>query len=200
MSTKFGFNSPVMSHASFSPSKLFSARRASAAVCLLSLALGAGCSAEAEIPEVVVTRSNVEFLGVPFYAGITDVSQELSTEFEHPSDVELPQDFNPELRPRSARIMASSESMENLSFLEGVTLTLASRAPDAPPPLVVASYERPPNGSAGREIELEVDPDSDVLSYWDTKAAYYTVTLRGVMPNEDWSVDVSFAFSGRLSI
>jgi len=173
-------------------------RAVCAAVCLAALGFGAGCSAEAEIPEVTVTRSDVEFEGVPSIPGITDVAQEVSTEFEHPADFELPQDLNPELHPLSAEISARGD-MPSLSFLDSLDVTLASRAPGAPPPLVVASYERSPNGRVGRIVDLEIDPDSDVLSYWDTDQAYYTVTLSGVLPEQDWSIDVSFSFSGKLS-
>ena len=65
---------------------------------------------------------------------------------------------------------------------------------------MLASYERRGNGSAGRVLELEIDSNTDVLSYWDTKQAYYDITLWGTLPEEDWSVDVTFSFSGRLSV
>lgn len=164
-----------------------------------SLALVAGCSAEAEIPEVIVTQSDVEFLGVPLVPGVTDVTQTVSTQFDHPSDFELPEDLNPELRPLSASISARGD-MQSLAFLEGLRLTLSSRAPGAPPPFVVASYEKGSSGSVGRVVQLEIDPDSDVLAYWDTDQAYYDVTLWGVLPEQDWAIDVSVAFSGKLSI
>jgi len=168
-----------------------------AAVCFGALAFGAGCSAEAEIPEVTVTRSDVEFEGVPSIPGVTDTTQEVTAEFEHPSDFELPEDLNPELRPLSAEITARGD-MRSLSFLEGLRVTLSSRAPDAPPPLVVASYEKE-SGTVGKVVDLQINPESDVLSYWDTDQAYYEVTLWGVLPEQDWSIDVSFSFSGRLS-
>jgi hypothetical protein len=174
-------------------------RSSSAAVGLLGLALGAGCSAEADIPEVVVTRSDVEFLGVPLIPGITDTTQTISAVFDHPSDMDLPSGLNPELHPLAASIQGNGD-MQDLSFLEAMTLTLNSRAPGAPPPEVVASYERSGTGSVGRTVKLHTDPDSDVLSYWDTKQAFYEVTLWGVLPPEDWSVDVTFSFSGRFSI
>lgn len=170
---------------------------ACAALGFGALALGAGCSAEAEIPEVTVTRSDVEFEGVPSIPGITDTTQEVTAEFEHPSDFELPEDFNPKLRPLSAAIAARGD-MRSLAFLEGLRVTLASRAPGAPPPWVVASYERS-SGTVGRVLDLEIDSDSDVLRYWDTDQAYYEVTLWGVLPEQDWSIDVSFTFSGKLS-
>lgn len=173
--------------------------RATSALSLLALAALSGCSAEAEIPEVVVTRSDVAFEGVPYIPGITDVSQSVTTSFEHPSDFELPSGLNPELRPLSANISGRG-TMQDLSFLEGLTVTLSSRAPGAPEPEVVASYERTRTSGVGRVVNLEIDPSSDVLAFWDTKQAFYEVTLWGVMPEERWAIDVTFAFEGRLSV
>jgi hypothetical protein len=175
------------------------ARHCRAFVCLASLALGAGCSASADIPEVVVTRSDVGFEGVPVIPGITDVSQTVSTTFDHPSDFELPDSLNPELRPLSASVAGHGE-LADLSFLEGLQVTLSSRAPGAPEPRILAYYERPANGQAGRVLKLQTNVESDVLSYWDTDQAYYDVTLWGIMPSEDWAIDVTFAFSGSISV
>jgi hypothetical protein len=175
------------------------ARRSSAAISLLSLALGAGCSAEADLPEVVVTRNDLEFLGVPAIPGITDGTQTISTTFDHPSDVELPSDLNPELHPLAASIQGNGD-MQDLSFLETMTMTINSRKPGGPPPEVVASYERTKTSGVGRTVKLRTDPDSDILTYWDTKQAYYEVTLSGILPSEDWSIDVSFSFEGSFSI
>lgn len=174
-------------------------RRSLLGAGLLSLGFGAGCSASADIPEVVVTRSDVEFEGVPLVPGITDVSQTLNTSFDHPSDLELPDGLNPELRPRSVSI-SGRDDMNDLSFLEGLEITLSSRAPGAPEPVVLAYYERPASGRAGRVVHLQTNKKSDVLSYWDTKQAYYDVEIWGILPPEDWAVDVTFAFSGSISV
>jgi hypothetical protein len=176
---------------------LSSTRRS--ALALLALGFGAGCSASAEIPEVVVTRTDVEFQGVPFIPGVTDVTQTVSATFDHPSDFELPSDLNPELRPISASV-AGRGDMADLSFLEGLSITLGSHADGAPPAGTLAHYERPANGEVGRSVDLQTNVDSDVVSYWDTKQAYYDVTLWGILPSEDWAVDVSFSFSGKISV
>lgn len=182
-----------------SVSSRFSSSLSLFAVCAASVGFGAGCSASADIPEVVVTRSDVEFDAVPVIPGYTDVSQELSTSFDHPSDFELPEGLNPELRPLSASVSGAGD-MQDLSFLEGLEITLASRAPGAPEPYVLAYYERPTNGQAGRVVKLQTNKRSDVLSYWDTKEAFYNVKIWGILPPEAWAVDVTFAFSGSISI
>jgi hypothetical protein len=169
------------------------------AVCLLGLAVGTGCSASADIPEVTVTRSDVEFLGVPLVPGYTDVDQTVTSTFDHPSDFELPSELNPELHPLGASI-EGRDNMQDLSFLDRMTVILGSRAPNAPEPIVLASYERAGNGEVGRVVRLETASNSDVLSFWDTKEAYYDITLWGTLPEQDWSVDVTFSFSGHLSV
>jgi hypothetical protein len=180
-------------------SSLLSVRTSLCAVCLASLGAGAGCSASADLPEVVVTRSDVAFEGVPLIPGYTDVSQMLTTSFDHPSDLELPEGLNPELRPLSASV-AGNGDMQDLSFLEGLEVTLSSRAPSAPEPLVLAYYERPTSGQVGRVVNLLTNTKTDVLSYWDTKEAYYDVKIWGILPPEAWAIDVTFAFSGSISV
>ncbi len=174
-------------------------RAIGAAASLLGLGFGLGCSAQADIPEVVVTQSDIAFEGVPRIPGITDVSTTLSTSFDHPKGFELPEFFNPELHPLSASIEGRG-GMQDLSFIEGLSLTLSSRGEGAPPSSVVASYERTSEGLVGRVVNMQTDNDSDVLSYWSTKAAYYDVTLWGVLPEDAWAIDVTVAFSGRISV
>jgi hypothetical protein len=181
----------IMSNASTS-----SLRRALTVPALLGLALGSGCSASADIPEVVVTRTDIEFLGVP---NIPGAPEEVSTRFEHPSDFEIPDDLNPKLRPIGASV-TGRDNMDDLSFLRMLRITLSSEAPGAPPTRTLAYYERPTSGRAGRTIKLQTNVDSDVLSYWDTDQAYYEVTLAGTMPTEDWSIDVTFSFDGSISV
>ena len=163
--------------------------------CLASL----GCSASADLPQVVVTQSDVGFDGVPRLPGITDVTTTLETEFDHPKGASLPDMLNPELYPLSGQVLARG-SMPNLSFIEELKLTLASRSAGAPPPRVVASYKKSSSTAAGKVINLKTDNDSDVIQYWDTKTAFYNLEISGVLPEDAWAVDVVVSFSGNLSI
>jgi hypothetical protein len=185
------------SFASFRASHL-RAGLAGAGLLLGSLA-SIGCSASADIPKVVVTQSDVAFDGVPRVPGLTDVTTTLETQFDHPKDATLPDALDPELFPLSGEVKARG-SMQDLSFIDSLKLTLSSRATDAPPPRVVATYQRSGSSKAGNVLELKTDNEQDVLEYWGTKNAFYDLEISGVLPEDAWSVDVVVAFSGKLSI
>jgi hypothetical protein len=174
-------------------------RLLSAAACSAAFGLsGLGCSASADIPEVQVTQTDIAFAGVPHIPGF-DVPNTVTTSFDHPEGLSLPDSLNPQLHPLSGSITARG-AMQDLSFLEGLTLTIASRAEGAPAPQVVASYERPNGMLPSPNIQLKTDNDANMLEYWSTKDAYYEVTLWGSLPQEDWAIDVSVSFAGEISV
>jgi hypothetical protein len=166
---------------------------------LLASVASVACSASADIPEVKVTQSDVAFDGVPRVPGLTDVTTTLQTQFDHPKGLGLPDMLDPELYPLSAHVQARDD-MENLGFIQEIKLTIASRAADAPPPMVVANYRRTGSSATSKNIQLQTDKDSDVLAYWETKDAYYDLEVSGILPEDNWAVDVVFSFSGKLSI
>lgn len=171
-----------------------------AGACLVTCFVsGLGCSAQADIPEVVMTRSDVSFDGVPRLPGVSGMTNTVSTTFDHPKGFDLPAFFNPELYALSANITGLGD-MRDLSFVEGITLTLSSHAEDGPPPRVMATYERTPGGAVGRVVQLDTDGDSDVLDFWGTESAFYDVTVWGVLPEQAWAIDVNVAFTGSLSV
>ena len=172
--------------------------RALGAWTLLGCLAGLGCSASADIPKLVVTQSDVAFDGVPRVPGISDVTTTLETEFDHPKGAGLPDMLDPVLYPLSGQVKARGD-MQDLSFIEDLKLTLSSRSPDAPPPRVVASYHRT-NSDTGRLLQLKTDNEQDVLEYWSTKSAFYDLEVSGVLPEDEWAVDVVVSFSGKLSI
>lgn len=163
-----------------------------------SLLLGLGCSARADIPEVVLTQNDVAIDGVPAIPGISAEPSVVTTSFNHPKGFELPGFFKSELYALSAKATGLGDT-DDMSFVEGLTLTLASMADGAPEPIVVASYERGQDLS-GSVIEMEVDSDANVLAYWETKSAYYDLTVWGMMPEDAWALDVTVAFSGSISV
>jgi hypothetical protein len=174
------------------------ARGGRALFVALSVLSSLGCSARADIPEVVLTQNDVTIDGVPAIPGLGAEPSTVTTSFNHPKGFELPDFFKSELYALSAKATGLDDT-EDMSFVEGLTLTLASRAEGAPDPIVVASYERG-QGLSGPVLEMEIDSESNVLSYWETKSAYYDLTVWGMMPEDAWALDVTVAFSGSISV
>lgn len=175
------------------------APRGRAFYAALSLLFGLGCSARADIPEVVLTQNDVAIDGVPRIPGVGAESTVVTTTFDHPKGFELPDFFKSELHALSAKATALGD-MEDMSFVEGLTLTLASRTDATLEPIVVASYERGQGALSGSVMEMEIDSDANVLSYWETKSAYYDLSVWGQMPEDAWALDVTVAFSGSISV
>lgn len=165
----------------------------------LSLLSGLGCSARADIPEVVLTQNDVAIEGVPRIPGLGAESTVVTTTFDHPKGFELPDFFKSELYALSAKATGLGDTAD-MSFVEGLTLTLASRADGALEPIVVASYERGRGALSGPSVEMEIDSDTNVLSYWETKGAYYDLSVWGQMPEDAWALDVTVAFTGSISV
>lgn len=165
----------------------------------LGLLAGPGCSAHADIPEITLAQNDIAIDGVPRIPGVTDTSATVTTSFDHPKGFELPDFFKSELRTLSARVAGVGDT-DDMSFIQGVSLTLASRAEGAPEPIVVASYARAQGSPSGSTMEMEIDSDANVLSYWETKSAYYDLTVSGVLPEDAWALDLTLAFSGSISV
>jgi hypothetical protein len=163
--------------------------------------LGASaCSAHGDIPNITVTESDLQFEGVPEALSALDDSPTLTTRFEHPSDFDLPDFLNPELRVERAS-MRVEDGVADLSFVRSLRLVLGSDGPDAPAPVVMADYQRLGGARVGQVIEITPENDVDVLEHWETGEAWYELTLSGDgMPSRDWSVAVTVQFSGSIDV
>lgn len=170
----------------------------------LLLAIGllgaSACSAHGDIPNITVTESDLQFQGVPEALSELDDTPTLTTRFEHPSDFDLPEFLNPELRVTRASMRAEG-GVTDLSFVRSLRLMLGSDGPGAPPPVVMAEYQRLGGARVGNVLEISPDRGVDVIQHWQTGEAYYELTLSGDgMPSRDWSVAVTVQFSGSIDV
>lgn len=196
-------------------SSFFALSRLASAAALLS---AVACSAHADIPNITVTEPNVTFSAMELpdlpevpegidpqeylddYLEENDLSGELTTRFDHPGDMDLPDFMKAELSVTAVRLRAQ-QGVDSLSFVKRIEVMLASEAPDAPPPLRLARYERKTTVSSVPVIHVDPDETANVLDHWKTGAAYYEILLEGDgMPLEEWSVEVTVEFSGSLDV
>jgi hypothetical protein len=165
---------------------------------LLLVAACAGsfaCSAEGSIPDITVTESDLAFEAMP----IAGLNASLTTRFDHPGDLELPEFLNPSLHVVGVTITAA-EGVSDLSFVDGLTVTLGAASPDAPPAEEMGTYERKTGQTSMRVLNLDADEKVDVVEHWRTGQAYYELTLWGSLPDRPWAVDVSVQFNGKIEI
>lgn len=166
----------------------------------IGLLATSACSAHGDIPNITVTESDLQFQGVPEVLSELDDTPTLTTRFEHPSDFDLPDFLNPELRVTRAS-MRVEDGVSDLSFVRSLRLVLGSDGPNAPTPVVMAEYQRLGGARVGDELEITPERNIDVLQHWETGEAYYELTLSGDgMPSRDWTVAVTVQFSGSIDV
>jgi hypothetical protein len=165
---------------------------------LLLVAACAGsfaCSAEGSIPDITVTESDLEFEAMP----VAGLNASLTTRFDQPGDLDLPEFMNPKVHVVGVTITAS-DGVSDLSFLEGLTVALDAESPDAPPRQDMATYERRPGQASMSVLRMDADDTVNVVEHWRTGQAFYEVTLWGSLPDRPWAIDVSVQFSGKIEI
>lgn len=162
-----------------------------AAACAGSLA----CSAEGSIPDITVTESDLAFEAMP----VAGLNATLTTRFDQPGELDLPEFMNPSLHVTGVTITAA-EGVSDLSFLEGLTVTLDAESPDAPPPEEMASYERGPGQTTTPVLRIAADETVDVVDHWRTGQAFYEIKLWGSLPDRPWAIDVAVQFNGKIEI
>jgi hypothetical protein len=165
---------------------------------LLLVAACAGafaCSAEGSIPDITVTESDLAFEAMP----VAGLNATLTTRFDQPGDLDLPEFMNPSVHVTGVTITAA-DGVSDLSFLEGLTVTLDAESPDAPPPEEMAVYARKAGQANTPVLKIDADEKVDVVDHWRTGQAFYEIKLWGTLPDRPWAIDVAVQFNGKIEI
>jgi hypothetical protein len=185
--------------------------------------LSASCvSAQADIPEIEVTRQNLTFQGVPAStptevpAGLTE-EQRAALGLPAPGEpihlptlsftysrvaVDLPTGLSSRMHVREVTVRASSEST-SLAFIKKLQLTAARRET---PDVVQTVLEYPPVGSTAtapleHEVTIPVQGDLGTIDPWkpDTVTYYLDVWADlATVPRSAWAVDVILQLDGSV--
>lgn len=158
-----------------------------------------GCSAEANVPRIVITQSGIVVDGIPNPNGVTTVAR---ARFDHPVGFEIPKVLETSLYPRSAFVAAPDGEID-LRFVDELTLILALRSDEQLPPREIAHYlrdEPPGPDTEERLLNVPTSTDFNVVQYWAAGDAYYELVVRGVLPESDWTLNVVAQFRGTLSL
>jgi hypothetical protein len=165
------------------------------AVALASLAWG-GCSiqVEADVPEVEITQHDVVFAGTPADAsGGGDVSLAKSFSQQH-QRLELPSGLTTEVKAMGVTLTAKS-GIDNFDFIKNMRVTMSD---GVHAPVELIDYQRADGAPSTNVLTIESVNPVNTLDQWKTDAATFTLEVAGPLPTNDWSLDVSVRFAGKI--
>jgi hypothetical protein len=155
----------------------------------------AGCSVEADVPDVQVTQRGVVFQGVSGDGSGGDTSMARSFSQQH-DKIDLPDGLDSEVRTLSVSLRATA-GVDDLTFIHTLRVTMA---PDDGQgnAIELGVYEPAPGATAGKQISLTTLNPINVFDAWNTDAAKFTLEVAGALPAHEWTGDVIAHFAGKL--
>jgi len=188
-----------------------SSRRALAKFILASaLAAGPSCAPTVTIdaPDIEVTQTDLAFPAVP--AGAPQ-GQSVSGIFQI-ATAKLGAANNPDAgtlknikRLQLTRIVLKAKTgITDFAFLDELSVKAANwdptKAANAGQRVIqIVDYKLPDGEVFGSVLPIPISPPVDMLPLWGRTWLYLTVVASGVLPSVDWSVDVVFSLSLRLT-
>jgi hypothetical protein len=165
------------------------------ALAFLSLAAG-GCmlKVEADVPDVEITQHDLLFTGVPQAGSLGDVALSKSFSQQH-QKLDLPSGLTTEVNALGVTMTAKT-GIESFDFLQNLRLTMNDGVHD---PVELINYQRDPNAPSTNVLEMPSANPVNTLDEWKTDSATFTVTVAGQLPSQDWTVDLSVDFSGKIT-
>jgi hypothetical protein len=79
-----------------------------------------------------------------------------------------------------------------------MVMRVTMAADDDSPAIELGVYEPAPGAVAGAEISLTTVNPVNVFAAWNTDRAKFTLEIVGVLPERDWTGDVTAHFSGKI--
>jgi hypothetical protein len=163
---------------------------------LAALAGACSFSAEADIPEVDITQHGVIVPGVPGAKRIGDVSVATSFTFSS-SNTAWAKRMNSEIFVSHVTITATA-GVPNLDFIKSAHLTMADAA-NSEATTEIVSYDRCDEASSSSVIDVSMPTPVDITPLWSANQTVIGLALAGQLPEEDWTVDVTFKLAGKIT-
>ena len=166
------------------------------ALSVLASAAAPGClSFQGEVDEIVVTRHELAFDGT---GGLVPTLRGIQTQFFELDGMRVPDGVDADLRPTRLTVTLDSGPAD-LSFITQLDVTLSCPGTEEPPLFLVFVLDEPvePGTTA---FELAPVERPNVVEYLRCETARYTFTVRGELPEQDWTIDTGVGFSGDFSV
>lgn len=162
---------------------------------LVSSALAIGCiQATADVPEMELTRENVEFAGANGSLAGTELT--IVQQFSYANSPSLPESISAEMRATQITFRLR-DGANDLSFIRAASLEVSRPEHETE---LVFDYHEDDSNPPGRSITLPIHCSPDALNPWSVATASFELTLTGVLPTRNWSADISLRYTGSLSL
>jgi hypothetical protein len=165
------------------------------AVSVLAALFGA-CSFEADLPDVQITQRGVIVPGVPQ----TTPGSPSSTPSFFPlssSDVAWAKGMKTDVLVHRVQIAASG-SLTTLDFIDCVHVTVA--APSSSEGAIrIMDYERNEEAPSSSVIDVNIPAPVDITTVWSADQTVVELQIAGLLPEQDWTVDVTLNLSGKIT-
>jgi hypothetical protein len=166
-------------------------------LALLTVGLGACVQVQAEVPDVEITQHGVMFQGVPSARQYGEVS--VTHTFTLSGDqLSFAKDLNSKVYAMEV-ILRPTGSLQNLDFIRTARVLMSSPTQAGVQPATeIINYERVSDQASQPTLTVKTLVPIDITELWAAEKTDITLTLSGVLPEVDWSVDVSLRLGGKI--
>jgi hypothetical protein len=166
-------------------------------LALLTVGFGACVEVQADVPDVEITQHGVMFQGVPSAKRLGEVS--VTHTFSLSGDqLSFTKDLNSQVYAMEV-ILRPTLPMQNLDFIRTARVQMSNPAKDGVQPVKdIVYYERTGDQVAQPILAVKTLMPIDITELWAAKKTDIILTISGVLPEVNWSVDVSLRLSGKI--
>ena len=184
--------------------------RSRPALTALAGALAWGCvpSVEIDAPDIEITQPNLQFPAAPAGAGpgtaVTAPFKFTTNKLGATNNPDAGSLKNIERLQITLVVLKVNTGIEDFAFLDHLTVVAANtsystQSSPGRPVIQVVDYEAPYGVPIGPVLQLPLTPPVDMLPLWGRTSLYLTVTATGNLPKVDWSMDVVFSLSLKIT-
>lgn len=157
---------------------------------------GAGCgvSVEADAPDVAVTQHDVTVTGIPMASQLGEVSSHVSFTQSLP-DLALPSGFDSSVDGAKLEFTAK-KGITDFSFINALHVTVTPNGSTTA--IEIIDYQKAAGTTVGKTLTIDSKNAVDLLKQWKDKATF-DVQVAGMLPENDWTIDLTVRFNGKVS-
>jgi hypothetical protein len=130
---------------------------------------------------------------VPQAALLGDVAVSKSFSQKH-QRLELPDGLDTEVKALGVTLTAKG-GIENFDFIKELRVTMSD---DTHAPVELLDYVRVDGAPSTNVLTMESKNPVNTLDQWKTDSATFTIEIAGSLPPQDWKVDLSVRFAGKI--